>query len=164
MKQTDRLLLIIVGGIILLIVAVFILVLRRPVPQYQAENSPENSAHNYLLALRQQDYERAYSYLAPTLVNYPANLNEFIDDIQRNSWAFRLDADVSLAVESVRTATDQATITIQETTFYHAGLFDSSQSVDTFAMRLSQTDGGWKITQADAYWVSCWHRDSTSCP
>ena len=164
MKQTDRLLLTIVGGVLLLIVAVFIFVLRRPTPQYQVENSPDNIAHNYLLALRQQDYERAYGYLSPTLVNYPANLNEFIDDIQRNSWAFRLENDVSLAVESVRTGTNQATVTIQETTFYHSGLFDSSQSVDTFIMLLNQTDDEWKITQADSYWVSCWHRDSTGCP
>ena len=164
MKQTDKFLFIIVGGILLLVAAVFVFVLRRPTPQYQTENSPENVAHNYLLALRQQDYERAYSYLSPTLVNYPANLNEFIDDIQRNRWTFRLENDVSLAVESVRTGTDQATVTIQETTFYHSGLFDSSQSVETFIMLLSQTNDGWKITQADSYWDSCWHRDSTGCP
>ncbi|MEZ4514309.1 MAG: hypothetical protein R3C62_20735 [Chloroflexota bacterium] len=164
MKHTDKSLLIIVGGILLLIVAVFIFVLRRPAPQYQTEDSPESIAHNYLLSLRQQDYDRAYGYLSPTLVNYPATVNEFIDDIQSNRWAFRLDNDVSLAVESVRTTDNQATVTIQETTFYHSGLFDSSQSVDTFMMRLSQTGDGWKITQADAYWFNCWHRDSSSCP
>ena len=164
MKQSDKLLLLIVGGILFLIVAVFIVVLRRPAPQYQAETSPESIAHNYLLALRQQDYDRAYGYLAPTLVNYPATVNDFIDDIQSNRWAFRLDNDVSLAVDSVRTSDKQATVTIQETTFYHSGLFDSSQSVETLMMRLDQTDSGWKISQADSYWFSCWNRDTTSCP
>lgn len=164
MKQTDKFLLIIVGGILLLVAAVFILVLRRPAPEYQPENSPENIAHNYLLALRQEEYERAYGYLEPTLVNYPATLDEFIDDIHRNNWAFRLENDVSLAVESVRATPNQATITIQETTFYHSGLFDSSQSVQTFTMHLSQTANGWKVAEADGYWVSCWHRDDTGCP
>lgn len=164
MKQTDKFLLIIVGGILLLVAAVFILVLRRPAPEYQPENSPENIAHNYLLALRQEEYERAYGYLSPTLAHYPTNLSEFIDDIHSNRWDFRLDNEVSLAVDTVHTTADQSTVTIQETTFYRSGLFDSSQAIHTFTIRLHQTNGRWQITQADTYWFSCWHTASTSCP
>lgn len=164
MKQTDKLLLGIVAGILILVAAAFVLVLSRPAPEYQPEDSPEHIAHNYLLALRQQEYERAYAYLSPNLINYPPTLNQFIQEIEDNSWSFRRDTDVTLAVESVRVVANRATVTIEETRFYSSGLFDSYQSVTTFAMVLNQENGAWKITQADAYWENCWHNDAAYCP
>jgi hypothetical protein len=162
MKQTDKLLLGIVGGIILLVISVFVIVLRRPAPAYQTEDTPENIAHNYLLALRQQDYERAYGYLSPNLIHYPRTLNQFIDDVESNSWRFRLNNDINLAVESVRVIDNRADVTIQETRFYNSGLFDSYQSVSTFTIELRPVNGVWKITQADSYWDRCWHQ-TTNC-
>ncbi len=162
MKQTDKPLLAIVGGVILLIIAVFVIVLRQPDPTYKPEDSPENIAHNYLLALRKQEYERAYTYLLPTLVSYPRTIGQFIDQIEGNSWRFRLDDDVSLAVESVQLRDGRAEITIQETQFYNRGLFDSYQRNRTFTMKLVQIESSWKISEAENYWNSCWHT-TNSC-
>ena len=39
--------------------------------------------HNYLLALQRQDYERARSYLSPTLSGYPADVEQFAADVDR---------------------------------------------------------------------------------
>ena len=164
MKQIDKLLLVIVAGILILVAAAFVLVLTRPAPEYQSEDGPEGIAHNYLLALRQQEYERAYNYLSPNLINYPPTLNQFIQDVESNAWSFRLDTDVTLAVKSVRAVANQATVTIEETRFYNSGLFDSYQSVTTFTMVLNQENNSWKITQADDYWDNCWHKNATFCP
>jgi len=163
MKQTDKLLFGIVAGILILVVAAFILVLSRPAPEYQSGDTPENIAHNYLLALRQQEYEQAYTYLSPNLANYPPTLNQFIQDIEDNDWSFRLDTEVSLAVASARIINNQATVSIEETRFYNSGLFDSYQSVTTFTMELDQENGLWKITEAKAYWDNCWHSNTTFC-
>jgi hypothetical protein len=164
MKQTDKLLLSIVAGIFLLVAAAFILVLTRPAPEYQPNDSPEHIAHNYLLALRQQAYERAYSYLSPELKNYPDTLDKFIGDVEDNTRAFRLDTEVSLDVASVRIVNNEATVTIEETRFYNSDLFNSSQSTTTFMVHLSQVNGAWRITQSSAYWDNCWLQKTTYCP
>ena len=163
MKNTDKPLLAIVGGIIFLVVLVFIVVLRQPAPEYLPEDTPEHIAHNYLLALRQQEYERAYSYLSPTLINYPRNLNQFIQDIESSKWSFGLDSDISLAVESTRVLGGFTIVTIEETRFYNRGLFDSYQSTNAFTMHLSQQNNAWKINRSESFWDSCWHRDTQFC-
>ena len=163
MAKTDKPLLGIVVGIIALVALVFITVLRQPAPQYQPEDTPENIAHNYLLALQQQEYARAYSYLSPSLSHYPASLNQFIDDIESNRWAFRLETDIILSVVSSQLQDNEADVTIQETRFYNRGLFDSSQSVSTFTIELNLENSLWQITKADRFWDRCWHQ-TRNCP
>jgi hypothetical protein len=75
MKSTDKFLIGIVVGIVLLVVAAFVITLARPEPTYQVEGTPESVAHNYLLALQKEDYQRAYGYLSPTLKGYPVRLS-----------------------------------------------------------------------------------------
>jgi hypothetical protein len=160
MKGTDKFLLGIVAGVVLLVAVTFVLVLRRPEPTYRSEETPEGVAHNYLLALRQGEYDRAYGYLSPTLVDYPTNAEQFAGQVEDTRWAFRLDRDVSLVVESARISGDRATAVVQETTFYTGGLFSSNQSISTFDMILMRQDDTWKIIDADRYWRSCWTRSS----
>ena len=164
MKQTDKLLLGIVVTILVLVAAAFVLVLTQPAPEYQPDDSPEHVALNYLLALRQQEYERAYGYLSPELKNYPETLDEFVGDVEDSTWAFRLDTEVSLNVASTRVVNNDATVTIEETRFYNSDLFNSSQSTMTFMMHLSPVNGAWRITQSTAYWDNCWLQKTTYCP
>ena len=63
-KHTDKYLIgIVVGSIVLVITSMF-MVQSMPEPSYKDGVSPESVAHNYLLALHQDDYVRAYSYLS----------------------------------------------------------------------------------------------------
>jgi len=156
MKGNDRFLIGIVVGVLLLVVVSFVVVLRRPSPSYRPDDTPEGAVHNYLLALRQGEYERAYSYLAPDLVSYPASAAEFASDVERNRWEFRLDEDVSLVVESAQIDGDRATAVVQETTFYSGGLFNSNQFTRSFTMTLERSDDRWLITRADSYLLYCW--------
>ncbi len=100
MKSTDKVLIAIVAGIVLLIVVALVVTLTRPEPIYQAEDTPEGVAHNYLLALQKEEYERAYGYLSPTLEGYPASADRFVEDVEDNSWSFRLNTDTTLAIKS----------------------------------------------------------------
>ena len=88
MKKTDKLLIGIVAGILLLVLVAFGVALTRPKPAYQAEDKPEGVAFNYLFALQQGDYERAYGYLSPTLKRYPQTVEKFRDQIHDYSWNF----------------------------------------------------------------------------
>ncbi|HEY73428.1 MAG TPA: hypothetical protein G4N99_09170 [Thermoflexia bacterium] len=156
MKSTDKFLVGIVAGIILLVVAAFIITLTRPDPAYQAEDTPKGIAHNYLLALQKEDFERAYSYLSPTLDGYPDSAEAFVEQVKDSSWRFRVDVDTTLAVESARITNNRATVDVREARFYESDLFDPGQRTTIFEIELQLDDGEWKIVDADYYFSPCW--------
>jgi hypothetical protein len=159
MKKTDKILIGIVAGIILLVVVAFGVALSKPQTTYMAEDTPEGVAFNYLFALQQKDYERAYGYLEPALLGHPRNVAAFEDDIRDFSWTFsRMYNDsVTLSVESADISGKRADVTIQETRFYEGDLFSSNQYTSSFSMTLRQdANGQWKVVDSDRYWLSCW--------
>lgn len=160
MKKTDRVLIGIVGGIILLVVVAFVVALTRPEPEYQPEDTPGGVAFNYLFALQQKDYERAYGYLSPAVAGYPRDVDVFTDDLRDYSWQFSgaYDSSVSLEVDSVDVNGNRADVVIRETRFYEGDLFSSNQYTNTYTMTLRQeAHGDWKITDSDNYWLWCWN-------
>jgi hypothetical protein len=158
MKTTDKVLIGIVVGIVLLIVVALVAVLLRP-EIYQAENTPKGVAHNYLLALQKQDYERAYGYLSPTLEGYPASVEGFVEQIHDHSWRFRLDTDATLSVGLARITGDSATVTVRESRFRGGDLFDSGQSTSVFKTELYLEDSEWKIVYSSYYFARCWDQE-----
>lgn len=168
MKKTDKLLIGIVAGIVVLVLVAFGIALSRPKPTYQAEDRPEGVAFNYLFALQQEDYERAYGYLSPTLVRYPRTVEKFREQVRDYSWNFRSleDTSTTLEVDSVEVNGQQAYVGIRETQFYEGDLFSSSEYSHVFEMTLLQDENGqWKIERSDSYWVQCWSnpQDSYGC-
>jgi len=166
MKGTDKFLMAIVAGVVILVVVVFILTLTRfNAPEYQAEDTPQAVVHNYLLALQLQDYERARSYLSPTLPGYPADTVQFATDVDRNAWQFaRYGDDVSLAVESATVNDDTARVTVRQTVLYRGPLFSTSETSSNFYVTLRRERSAWKIATAGQYWSPCWTaRGSVDC-
>jgi len=157
MKSTDKFLIGIVGGVILLIVVAFAVAFLRPKPTYLPDDTPEGVAHNYLFALQQKDYARAYGYLSPTISGYPKSAEVFADDVNDYSWYFG-EASNTLQVESSSTTGNRAVVSVRETVFYEGGLFNSSQYANTFEMTLRRDpkSGAWKIVESDSYWAWCW--------
>jgi len=172
-KVTDKRLIIIAAGVVILVgVLVILALLRFKAPEYQAEDTPQGVAHNYLLALQLKDYQRARSYLLPTLLGYPVDVEQFAADVD----GFAADAsrppydvnwykvDVSLIVESAQVDGDHAWALVRRTKLHAGDLFDEEQSSYTFSMSLGLVDGAWKISWADRYWSDCWaYRDSPGC-
>jgi hypothetical protein len=61
-------------------------------------------------------------------------------------------------VESSKVTGRTAIVKIKETRFYEGGLFDSNEYTNYFDMTLRQdSNGDWKITEADEYWLYCWN-------
>jgi len=165
-KGTDKFLIAIVVGVVILVAAAFALTLLRVnVPQYQAEDTPQGVVHNYLVALQLDEYERARSYLSPTLPGYPADADQFAADVDRAPYQVgRYNDDLSLAVESANVQGDKAGVTVRKTLFYRGGLFDSGESSYTFDVTVRREGGAWKITAAEEYWSDCWTtRGSVYC-
>jgi hypothetical protein len=158
MKGTDKFLIGIVTGIVLLVVVVFLVVLLRPEPEYLDEKTPEDVAHNYLLALQKGDYERALGNLSSSVVNVPKDVDEFIEDIDNCSWRFRdLDRDTSLIVVSADIRGERAEVQIKQTVFYSGDMFDSDLYESEFEMTLKQQNDVWKLINGDNYWCYCWN-------
>lgn len=159
MKKTDGLLIGIVVGIVLLVVAAFAVALTKPKPTYLAEDTPEGVSFNYIFALQQEDYERAYGYLSSDILGYPRTITEFTHDVRYYSWNFdNSRTSISIEIGEVRITGKNAIVDLQTSQFYEGGLFDSGQYTDTFTIDLSQDKNGkWKITDSDRYWVYCWN-------
>ena len=163
MKGTDRFLIGVVAGVVLLVgVTIAVVLLRSGEVTYQPDDTAEGVAHNYLLALQREDYERAYGYLSPTLPGRPANVQEFTKDAEDHAWSFSQGENVSLAIEAVRVTGDRATVSIRETTYYRGGVFDSGQYTTSFDMTLRREGDEWGVVKADRYWWRCWNRAAGS--
>ena len=158
MKNQDQLMVAILAGIVILIVVAFVLALRSPEPSYRAEDTPEGVAHNYLMAIREKDYDRAFAYLSPTLDSGPESVSDFTLDA-RDSWEFRRDEDVSMTVLSADVNEDAATVKVREIRHYQGGLFESGQTTSLFTMYLRQEDGEWKVEDSDVYFSRHWKED-----
>jgi hypothetical protein len=158
-KSTDRFLIGFVVAIIVLVVVALAVAFNRPEATYQAEDSPEGVAHNYLLALQREDYERAYDYLSPELVGYPASLEDFVRDVEGSPWQFGNDVESSLRILNSRVTGQLAVVEVQVSRFYGGSLFDSSQSTWQFEMQLQQETAGWRIIDSNDYFASCWGFD-----
>jgi hypothetical protein len=159
MKNTDRFLIGIVVGIVVLVIVAFVVTLMRSEPAYQPEDTPKGVAHNYLLALQKEEYERAYGYLSPTLDGYPTSVDKFTDAVARYSWKFRFDADTTLAVESSREVGSQTVVRVRESRFEGGNLIGNNQSITMFDVKLKFEQGAWKIVDADYYFARCWKSD-----
>ena len=64
MKQDRFLTGILVGIAILVVIALAVFFMRRDTQTYIAEDAPEGVVHNYVLAVLNGDYQKAYGYLA----------------------------------------------------------------------------------------------------
>lgn len=158
MQTVDKPLLGIVGGALLLVLVALGVALLRPPESYRGEETAEDVAHNYLLALRQEHYERAHSYLSPSLAGYPPDSAAMTVDILDNPWEFDLLADeaITLEVEAVHVQEGEAVISVRKRVYQQGGLFDEGRYDSTFTMHLQQEGGSWKIIEANQYWLRCW--------
>jgi len=154
MKSNDKALIGIVAGIILLVIIAFVVTLTRSPATYQADDTPEGVAHNYLLALTQEEFDRAYAYLSPSIAGYPESLEDFEDVVRIYDWRFPLDA--SIAVLSSEIDGDWATVHARETRFNGGVLFNNHQSIHLFHIYLKWEDGNWKIYDGSRFFARCW--------
>jgi len=164
-RGQDRFLIAIVVGIVLLVAAAIVVaLLRGGPPAYKPDDTADSVAYNYLLALRQGDYARAYGYLSPTLPHYPANTDQFVQDVRSAGWPFNPSGeDVALAVDKVIPGETQTIVQVRETRYYQGGPFNSGEYNDTFDVVLKNEADGWRIIDAGRYWYGCWSSIAQNC-
>ena len=153
MKQDKFLTGILIGVGVLVLLALVLFFTRQDKRDYLAENAPEGVAHNYVLAVLNKDYEKAYEYLAD--LKYKPTYEEF-----RQSF---LNGMVN--PEGTGLDIGEATITgdeaVVELTLYYSysDPFSSRYGSPDRALLVDQ-DGDWKVSSMPYnFWDYNWYQE-----
>ena len=155
MRQDRFLLGILLFIIVLVIAAVALFFIRQDTQAYRLDDSPENVIYNYALALQNQDFELAYSYLAE---------QENRPDYTYFRQAF-LSRQLDLSSNAIRvgevTSLDESEALVSVTVLYaSSGPFAEGWS-STETATLLQQDGQWKISYMPyPYWGWDWYQQA----
>lgn len=149
--KNDRFLFIIILFIILLVGAsVGVYLFRQGKQDYSPDTTPENILHNYVLAIQNQDYQRAYSYLQKT--EDTPTFEEFQETFFKQNDTL---VDTALQITDSSIQDDQATINL---IVLHGGgdPFGGTWKEYTMAFLVKEAQG-WKITHCPTpYWGWDW--------
>lgn len=150
MKE-DRFLTGILIGIVLLVVAsLAVFFVRKDAQTYLPEDGPKAVVHNYIMALQQEDYERAYTYLADE--EYKPTFNAFLVDVNVSYSEGVQIGDTEIAGKTA----------IVQLIFTNANgrVFTEYYDYDEKALLVLQ-DGHWKILDMDRhFWGWDWYMEN----
>lgn len=153
MKQDRFLTGILIGIAVLIVVALVLFFVRQDRLEYRAEDTPEGVVHNYMLAIYNNDYEKAYAYLAekenkPTFAQF------------RDAFLYNYISPLNVGVDVGDANIYQDTATVQIYAYYNPSDPFSSGYRNTEAGSLVLQDGDWKITQMPYYfWYYDWYQE-----
>jgi hypothetical protein len=154
MKQ-DRFLIGILSFIGLLVVsAVVLFFIRRGVPAYAPEDTPQGVLHNYANALLTEDYARAYGYLAE------ADNKPTLDAFRQAFLSQQLDVSTSaIQVDRIEiTQGDHARIDVTVIYYEKDGLLARGWNSNQTASLIKQ-NGAWRIISMPyPFWSWNWYQ------
>lgn len=154
MKQDRFLTGILVGIGVLVIVALVVFFTRQDTQSYLPDDTPEGVVHNYVLAVINRDYEKAYGYLAdlkdkPTYEEFRRPfLNGYVNP-----------ANTAVDVGEAEISGDEASVEVAQ--IYNTGDLFSSGSRDVQRAILLNESGAWRISSMPAYnfWDYSWYQE-----
>ena len=159
MKQDRFLTVILVGIATLVVIALVVFFLRQNSQSYISEDAPEGVVHNYVLAVLNDDYEKAYAYLAdldhkPT---YEQFRDAFITGVVNPSNA---TVDIGDSEITDDTASVEVALIYTPSDPISTGYRDVQRAV------LVRQDGAWKLSSLPCYyfWDCSWYPQETPVP
>jgi hypothetical protein len=154
MKQDRFLTGILVGIGVLVVAALAMFFTRQDTQSYIAEDAPEGVVHNYVLAVLNSDYEKAYGYLAdlegkPTYEEFRRPfLNGYVNP-----------DNTAVDVGESEISGDEASVEVSQ--IYNSSDPFSSGYRDTQRAILVKQNGAWKLSNMPAYnfWDYSWYQE-----
>ena len=140
-----------IGGLIVL--ALILFYVRSGSRTYRSESTPDAVAYNYILALINKDYERAYAYLAD--LKYKPTYEEFRQSFLNGM----VNPDSSGAdIGEAAISGDQASVAV--TIFYgYNDPFSSRTGMQERAVLVNQ-EGAWKVSSMPGmFWDYGWYQN-----
>lgn len=153
MKQDHFLTGILIGIGLLIVAALVIFFTRRDTQTYVSEATPDGVVHNYVLAVLNKDYQKAYDYLAD--LNDKPTFAEF-----RQSFAVgKIDSTgAGIRIGKSNITGDDATVEV-DMVYSPNDPFSSGYS-NVGSAHLVRQNGAWKISSMPAYnmWDYNWYQ------
>jgi hypothetical protein len=154
MKQDRFLTGILVGIAALVVVALIVFFLRQNSQSYISEDAPEGVVHNYVLAVLNGDYEKAYGYLAD-LDNKPT-YEQFRDAFVRGTVNPNNSAvDIGNSEITGDTASVEAALIYNSSDPFSPGYRDVQRAI------LVREADAWKLSSMPCYyfWDCSWYQE-----
>lgn len=152
MKQDRFLTGILIGIGVLILLALGLFFMRQDKREYIADNVPEGVVHNYVLAILNKDYEKAYAYMAD--LEYKPTYEEFRQSFF-NGMVNPNNTGVDVGTSEIHG--DEAVVTL--TLFYSYSDPFSSGYESTERALLVEQNGAWKLnTMPYNFWDYNWYQ------
>ena len=153
MKQDRFLIGILIGIGVLILAALAVFFSRQNRQTYSPDDTPDGVVHNYILAVLNGNYQKAYGYLAD-LENKPSY------DTFRRSFATGTVNPSNTGVTIGKTDVTGDDATVEVNTMNTQGDPFSSELSNTGSAQLVKQNGGWKISSMTAYnlWDYNWYQ------
>ncbi len=153
MKQDRFLTGILVGIAVLVVVALAVFFIRKDSQSYVSENTPEGVVHNYVLAVLNGDYKKAYGYVAD-LENKPT-YEQFRDAFIKGT----VNPNNS-AVDIGKSDVNNDTASVEVALIYNPSDPFSTGSRDVQRAILVKQNGAWKLSSMPGYyfWDYSWYQ------
>ena len=154
MKQDRFLTGILVGIGLLVVVALAVFFTRKDSQTYILDDTPEGVTHNYVVAVLEKDYEKAYGYLAD--LEHKPTYEQFRDSFLKgmiNSSGYAVDIGQSEIVDD--SATVEIALIYNASDPFSTGYRDTSQRGI-----LVKENGLWKLTSMPYnFWDYNWYQE-----
>ena len=154
MRQDRFLTGILIGIAVLVVAALAVFFTRDDTQTYVSEDTPEGVTHNYVVAILNKDYKKAYTYLAD-LDNKPTY--EQFRDAFIKGMVNPDDAAVDIGRSEITgdTASVEVAIVYNPTDPFSTGYRDVQRAV------LVKQDGAWKLSSMPTYyfWDYSWYTE-----
>jgi len=154
MKQDRFLTGILVGIAVLVVVALAVFFTRRGTQTYISDDSPEGVVHNYVLAVLNKDYQKAYGYLAD--LDHKPTYEQFRDAFLKGSVnPNNSGIDVGKSEISDDTASVEVALIYNQSDPFSTGYRDVQQAT------LVKQQDSWKLTSMPSYyfWDYSWYQE-----
>jgi hypothetical protein len=154
MKQDRFLMGILIGIGVLIIAALAVFFIRRDSQTYIAEDTPEGVVHNYIVAVLNKDYEKAYGYLAE--LDHKPTYEEF-----RNAFVTGSVNPQNSAVDVGESEVTGDDAYVEVSMIYNPSDPFSSGYRDVQRAILVRQVGAWKLSSMPAYylWDYSWYQE-----
>lgn len=159
MKQDRFLTGILVGIGVLIVIALTVFFLRRDTQTYLSEDAPEGVVHNYVLAVLNKDYKKAYGYLAD--IDNKPTYEQFRDAFLKGM----VNPDNS-AIDVGKSEINGDTASVEVAMIYSPGDPFSTGYRDVQRAILVKQSGTWKLSSMPYYyfWDSNWYLKIKATP
>ena len=154
MKQDRFLTGILIGIAVLVVIALVVFFLRSDTQTYISEDAPEGVVHNYVVAVLNKDYEKAYNYLAdlehkPT---YEQFRDAFLTGVVNPENA---TVDIGGSEINGDTASVEVVMIFNPTDPFSTGYRDVQRAI------LVDQGSGWKLSSMPGYyfWEFSWYME-----